>query len=162
MVTAKPIGANKGGAVSMRLNSHTKNETGDDATPELDFIYITNGEYLDGSWGFAISGSHQERHNREEGTNEITWLPSDVRGGTVPATAVINSSNQRADGVYFYPESLAYKFKDNQSERDNLQTTFQYEFGKMVTTIDYTALAQVLTLLVLPQVLILLDGIQLK
>ena len=58
MVTAKPIGANKGGAVSMRLNSHTKNETGDDATPELDFIYLTNGAYLDGSWGFAISGSH--------------------------------------------------------------------------------------------------------
>ena len=50
--------------------------------------------------GFSISGSHQERHNREEGTNEITWLPSDVRGGTVPSSAVITSSNQRADGVY--------------------------------------------------------------
>ena len=138
MVTAKPIGANKGGSISVRGNHHTKNISGDDITPELDFIFITNGNYLGGSWGFSISGSHQERHNREEGTNEITWLPSDVRGGTVPASAVINSSNQRADGVYFYPESLAYKFKDNQSERDNLQTTLQYEFGRMVTTLDYT------------------------
>ena len=138
MVTAKPIGANKGGSISVRGNHHTKNINGDDITPELDFIFITNGDYLGGSWGFSISGSHQERHNREEGTNEITWLPSDVRGGTVPATAVINSSNQRADGVYFYPESLAYKFKDNESERDNLQTTLQYEFGRMVTTLDYT------------------------
>ena len=25
--------------------------------------------------GFALSGSHQERHNREVGTNEITWVP---------------------------------------------------------------------------------------
>ena len=138
MVTAKPIGANKGGSVSVRANHHTKNINGDDITPELDFIYITNGSYLGGSWGFAISGSHQERHNREEGTNEITWLPSDVRGGTVPASAVITSTNQRSDGVYFYPESLAYKFKDNESERDNLQTTLQYEFGRMVTTLDYT------------------------
>jgi len=138
MVTAKPIGANKGGSVSVRANHHTKNVNGDDVTPELDFIYITNGEFLGGSWGLSVSGSHQERHNREEGTNEITWLPSDVRGGTVPTTASINSSNQRADGVYFYPESLAYKFKDNKSERDNLQTTLQYEFGKLVTTFDYT------------------------
>jgi TonB-dependent receptor len=138
MVTAKPIGANKGGSVSVRGNHHTKNVNGDDVTPELDFIYITNGEFNNGSWGFSISGSHQERNNREEGTNEITWLPSDVRGGTVPSSAVITSTNQRSDGVYFYPESLAYKFKDNQSERDNLQTTLQYEFGRMVTTIDYT------------------------
>ena len=140
MVTAKPIGADDGGAVSFRLNQHSKNVNGDDFTPELDFIYITNGEYGGNKWGFSISGSHQERHNREEGTNEITWLPSDVRGGTVPSSAVITSSNQRADGVYFYPESLAYKFKDNQSERDNLQTAFQYEWSNgLVMTIDYTA-----------------------
>ena len=138
MVTAKPIGADKGGAMSFRLQEHTKNVSGDNFTPELDFIYITNGEFGGNSWGFAISGSHQERHNREEGTNEITWLPSDVRGGTVPSTASITSSNQRADGVYFYPESLAYKYKDNQSERDNLQTTFQYDWGRLVMTLDYT------------------------
>ena len=63
MVTAKPIGADKGGAASFRLNHHTKNVNGDDLTPELDFIYITNGEFLGNSWGFSISGSHQERHN---------------------------------------------------------------------------------------------------
>ena len=139
MVTAKPLNADKGGAFSFRLNNHTKNVTGDDYTPELDFIFITNGELDGNSWGFSISGSHQERNNREEGTNEITWLPSDVRGGTVPSSAVITSSNQRADGVYFYPEALAYKFKDNQSERGNLQSAFQYEWSNgLVMTLDYT------------------------
>ena len=110
------------------LNSqnHTKNVTGDDLTPELDFIYVTNGEFEGSKWGFAISGSHQERHNREEGTNEITWLPSNERNH-IPGSATITSANKRADGVFFYPESLAYKFKDNQSERDNLQTTFQWK-----------------------------------
>ena len=139
MVTAKPIGADKGGALSFRLNNHTKNVTGNDQTPEVDFIYITNGEFGGNAWGFSISGSHQERSNREEGTNEITWLPSDVRGGTVPASAVITSSNERSDGVYFYPESLSYKYKDNVSERDNIQAAFQYDFGKAVLTLDYTS-----------------------
>ena len=43
MVTAKPIGANKGGSISVRGNHHTKNINGDDITPELDFrFYIYN------------------------------------------------------------------------------------------------------------------------
>ena len=137
MVTAKPLLANAGASISVRGNNHTKNENGDDLTPELDFIFTTKGEFLGSSWGFAISGSHQERHNREEGTNEITWLPSNERNH-VPASAVITSTNKRSDGVFFYPESLAYKFKDNESERDNLQTTFQWETGRLVTTLDYT------------------------
>ena len=137
MVTAKPLLANPGASISVRGNNHTKNENGDDLTPELDFIFTTKGEFLGSSWGFAISGSHQERHNREEGTNEITWLPSNERNH-VPASAVITSTNKRSDGVFFYPESLAYKFKDNESERDNLQTTFQWETGRLVTTLDYT------------------------
>ncbi len=137
MVTAKPLLANPGASISVRGNNHTKNENGDDLTPELDFIFTTKGEFLGSSWGFAISGSHQERHNREEGTNEITWLPSNERNH-VPASAVITSTNKRSDGVFFYPESLAYKFKDNESERDNLQTTFQWETGRLVSTLDYT------------------------
>ena len=68
MDTAKPLQGDKGGSVSFRLQNHTKNVTGDDLTPELDFIYVTNGEFEGSKWGFAISGSHQERHNREEGT----------------------------------------------------------------------------------------------
>ena len=137
MVTAKPLLADPGGSVSIRANNHTKNENGKDLTPELDFIFTTKGEMMGSSWGFAISGSHQERNNREEGTNEITWLPSNERNH-VPDTAVITSANTRSDGVFFYPESLAYKFKDNESVRDNLQTTFQWETGRLVTTVDYT------------------------
>ena len=41
MVTAKPIGAEKGGALSFRLNNHTKNVTGNDQTPEVDFISVS-------------------------------------------------------------------------------------------------------------------------
>jgi hypothetical protein len=50
---------------------------GDEVTPELDFVFSTLGEdYNGGSWGISFSGTHQVRHNREEGTNEITWNPS--------------------------------------------------------------------------------------
>jgi len=56
MVTAKPIGADAGGAISMRLNHHTKNVTGDDAryikrkgemSPPFPNINLKNNEVLD-------------------------------------------------------------------------------------------------------------------
>ena len=137
MVTAKPIDAKAGGSLSMKGVHNTKNVNGDDITPEMDFIFITNGENAGAKWGFSISGSHQERDNREEGTNEITWLPSSVVSSRV-ASSAITSTNKRSDGAYWYPESLAYKFKDNSSVRDNLQTTFQMELGRLTTTVDYT------------------------
>ncbi len=137
MVTAKPIGAKAGGSLSMRGVHNTKNVNGDDITPELDFVLIRNGDFGGAKWGLSISGSHQERDNREEGTNEITWLPSSVVSSRVAASA-ITSTNKRSDGAYWYPESLAYKFKDNSSVRDNLQTTVQLELGRLTTTIDYT------------------------
>ena len=55
MVTANPLQGDKGGSISFRLQNHTKNVTGDDLTPELDFIYVTNGEFEGSKWGFAIS-----------------------------------------------------------------------------------------------------------
>jgi TonB-dependent receptor len=137
MVTAKPLMANKGGAVSVRGVHNTKNVNGDHLTPELEFIYSTKGAWDNGGWGFALSGSHQKRDNREEGTNEITWLPSSVVSSRV-SSAAITSNNKRSDGAYWYPESLAYKYKDNSSVRDNLQTTFQMQLGRLTTTIDYT------------------------
>ena len=56
MVTAKPLMANKGGAISVRGVHNTKNVNGDDITPELEFIYSTKGAWDNGGWGFALSG----------------------------------------------------------------------------------------------------------
>ena len=67
-------------------------------TPEVSLLYAING----GHWGFAFSGSHQERQNREEGTREANWLiparQALVEGynRTSTQTNVVNN-NTRAD-----------------------------------------------------------------
>jgi len=104
----------------------------------MDFVVVRKGDVFNGGqWGASLSGSHQVRHNREKGTNEITWLPSPERSH-LNSNAVITDNNTRADGAYFYPESLYYKFKDNERKRDNAQATFQYEQGIVRATVDYT------------------------
>ena len=139
MVTTKPLDIGKTvGSFATKAMIDTENETGDDVTPELDFIFSTVGEaYKGGQWGLSFSGTHQVRHNREEGTNEITWNPS-TQENYIPAAATITSTNKRADGAFFYPRNLVYKHKDNERTRNNFQTTFQYELGRVRTTFDYT------------------------
>ena len=137
MVTTKPLNAKNTFGISARLMKHDNVVTGDSSTPEVDVVFIRNGEYNDGKWGFSISGSHHVMHNRESGTNEITWLPSPIINN-VPANAAFNSSNARADGAFFYPSGLLYQNMDNERERQNLQTTFQYELGRVTATLDYT------------------------
>ena len=136
MVTTKPLDAKNSLAISVKGVDHTKN-TNDELTPELDFVFIRNGEFNGGNWGFSLTGAHHEMSNREEGTNEITWLPSPLEDHLNPAS-VITTSNQRADGAYFVPAALMYQIRDNDRTRDNLQTTFQYEMGKVTATLDYT------------------------
>ena len=92
MVTTKPLNAKNTFGISARLMKHDNVVTGDSSTPEVDVVFIRNGEYNDGKWGFSISGSHHVMHNRESGTNEITWLPSPLINN-VPANAAFNSSN---------------------------------------------------------------------
>ena len=138
MVTTKPLDGSNGGAFSVRAMHETSVETGDEYTPEVDFVFIRNGEVFNGGqWGAAVSGSHQVRHNREKGTNEVTWLPSPERTH-LNDNAVITNNNTREDGAYFYPEALYYKFKDNERTRDNAQATFQFEQGIVRATVDYT------------------------
>ena len=107
---------------------------GDDYTPEMDIVFSTKGDAFEGGqWGFAFSASHQVRNNREKSTNEITWLPSinefgedDRAANQLSEDVVITSNeNQRADGAYFYPESLYYRYNDIERTRDNAQVTFQ-------------------------------------
>ncbi|MDG1948786.1 MAG: TonB-dependent receptor, partial [SAR86 cluster bacterium] len=139
MVTTKPLEVGKTvGSFAVKAMIDTENEQGDEVTPELDFVFSTIGEdYNGGSWGLSFSGTHQVRHNREEGTNEITWNPSTVEN-YLPPEAVITSTNQREDNAFFYPRNLVYKYKDNERVRNNFQTAFQYELGRVRTTVDYT------------------------
>ena len=140
MVTTKPIDGKNGGGISVRAMHHSSVETGDDYTPEVDLVFLRNGEVGDDAkWGFSISGSHHVMHNRESGTNEITWLPSPIINN-VPGNAVVTSSNARADGAFFYPSGLLYKNMDNERTRENLQTTLQWEQGIVTATLDYTCL----------------------
>ena len=139
MVTTKPLDIGKTiGSFAVKAMIDTENEVGDDVTPELDFVFATVGdEYNGGQWGVSISGTHQVRHNREEGTNEITWNPS-TSENYVPSIANITSTNQREDGAFFYPRNLVYKHKDNERVRNNFQAAFQYELGRVRATLDYT------------------------
>ena len=145
MVTTKPLDGKAGGGISVRALEHKKNVVGDDFSPEVDLVYIAKGEYGDAKWGFSISGSHHEMHNRETSTNEITWYPSSQfnavpaftdQAGRVPT--VITNNNTRADGVFFFPNALGYQNMDNERIRENLQTTFQWEQGIVTATLDYT------------------------
>ena len=138
MVTIKPLKRENGGAISVKGVAHSKNAVGDDITPEIDFVFSRKGSYNGGDWGFALSGAHHEMNNREEGTNEITWLPSPLENHLNP-NAVVTSANTRADNAFFYPAALMYQVRDNERTRDNLQTTFQYEIGRFTTTFDYTS-----------------------
>ena len=139
MVTTKPLEVGKTvGSFAVKAMIDTENEVGDEVTPEVDFVFSTLGEdYNGGTWGISFSGTHQVRHNREEGTNEITWNPSTIEN-YLPPQAVVTSTNQREDGAFFYPRNLVYKHKDNERVRNNFQTAFQYELGRVRATLDYT------------------------
>ena len=140
MVTTKPLDIGETvGSFSAKAMVDTENEVGDEVTPELDFVFSTVGEEFNGGkWGVSVSGTHQVRHNREEGTNEITWLPS-TEENYLSGAATVTSSNARSDGAFFYPQNIVFKHKDNERVRQNLQSAFQYELGKVRTTLDYTA-----------------------
>ena len=95
--------------------------------------------------GYAVSGSFQDRNNRETGTRESNWITVEdlalIEGySRVDKNAAgITNNNQRADGKTFYQEPSAYQFKDNDRLRINGQVTIQYEFTEnIVATADYT------------------------
>jgi TonB-dependent receptor len=139
MVTTKPLDIDRDviGSFSAKAYDHSKGES---ITPEVDFVYATKNVNDEISWGFSVSGSHQDRENREDGTNEIPWVPMVSEGLTfrIPGNAAITNNNQRADGEFFHPEYLNYRFKNNKRIRNNAQTAFQVEVGKVRATLDYT------------------------
>ncbi|MDA7701678.1 TonB-dependent receptor [Gammaproteobacteria bacterium] len=139
MVTTKPLNID-GTKFSLSAGMVNDSTSTEGETPEISLLYAING----GHWGFAFSGSHQERQNREEGTREANWLiPSRmaaIEGYNRTSTQTnVTDNNARTDGVTFYQEPTAYQIKDNDRLRKNAQVTFQLmPNDRNVTTLDYT------------------------
>ena len=141
MVTTKPLDI-EGTLTSGSFNVLEDSSSKDSSRPyEAAFVHSANK----GNWGYAISGSIQERNNREEGTRESNWitvedmLPLDGYCCRVDKNAAgITNGNTRADGKTFYQEPSGYLIKDNDRERVNAQGSLQYDFEKARATIDYT------------------------
>lgn len=152
MVTTRPLDVNgRISSVSVAGVYDTTAEGGINNPVEIDFVTASNN----GDWGWALSGSLQERSNREEGTQESNWqttLPYDEAAtGLADAgnsyqearrrldNAVIRGINGRIDNAIFVPERHGYQIKDNNRIRQNLQATVQRQMGENVrATLDYT------------------------
>ena len=140
MVTTKPLSIN-GSLNSFSVDVLDDSTSSDGLKPEFNFVHSSNF----GNFGFAISGSFQDRNNVEEGTRESNWLVVEdmaaIEGySRVDKTAPgITNNNQRADGKTFYQEPTAYQIKENDRERTNAQVTMQYAFSdSLMATLDYT------------------------
>ena len=133
-------------SINGSLNSFSvdvlKDSTSEDGTkPEFNFVHSSNF----GKFGFAVSGSFQDRNNIEEGTRESNWITVEDLAAVEGyfrvdknATGITNG-NQRSDGKTFYQEPSAYQIKENDRERTNAQVTFQYAFSdNLMGTLDYT------------------------
>ena len=140
MVTTKPLSIN--GSLNSFSVDLLKDSTSEDGTkPEFNFVHSSNF----GKFGFAVSGSFQDRNNIEEGTRESNWITVEdlaaVEGySRVDKNAAgITNKNQRSDGKTFYQEPSAYQIKENERERTNTQDTLQYAFSdNLMWTLDYT------------------------
>jgi TonB-dependent receptor len=145
MVTTKPLNVD-GTKQSFSIGLVEDTTSEDSKTPlEAAFLYATNRD----RWGFSISGSFQERSNREEGTRENNWITVEDMAVTEGYNRVVDNpfynpaniidNNQRADGKTFYQEPTGYQIKDNNRERINAQATFQFAVTDALTaTVDYT------------------------
>ena len=140
MVTTKPLSIN-GTLNSFSVDVLDDTTSSDGLKPEFNFVHSSNF----GKFGFAVSGSFQDRNNVEEGTRESNWITVEnlalIEGySRVDKTAAgITNNNTRADGKTFYQEPAAYQIKENDRERTNAQVTMQYAFSdNVMATVDYT------------------------
>jgi len=145
MVTTKPLNVD-GTKVSLSAGLVEDTTSEDSGTPlEIAALYATNQD----RWGFSISGSFQQRTNREEGTRESNWITVEDMAAVEGYNRVtccwanggadIVDNNQRADGKTFYQEPSAYLIKDNDRERINAQAAFQFAItDELTATVDYT------------------------
>lgn len=105
----------------------------DSLTPEISGIY--SDTFMNDTIGVSISGSIQERNNREENAGVDQWFLN----RDYSATANITDNNQRADGATWYPQNLGYGWSDIERKRTNGQLVLQYKpVESVTTTLDYT------------------------
>ncbi|MDX1625137.1 MAG: TonB-dependent receptor, partial [Wenzhouxiangellaceae bacterium] len=104
----------------------------DEWTPEIAGLYSQT--FGDGKFGILLSGSYQQRDNREENASVDNWRPNgQLDGGNV------NNNNQRADGVWWHPQNVGYGWSDISRERINGQAVLQYAPTDSITaTVDFT------------------------
>jgi len=145
MVTTRPLNID-GTKQSYSLSLVEDTTSTEGGTPiEAALLFATNQD----RWGFSVSGSFQERSNREEGTRENNWITVEdmaaiegynrVMDNPFYDPANIINNNRRADGKTFYGEPTGYQIKDNNRKRINAQTTFQFAItDELVATVDYT------------------------
>jgi TonB-dependent receptor len=137
IVTAKPLN-NPGFKASFSAGAVADStDTNDENTPEIDF-FVTNS-FLEDRLGISLSGSHQERNNREEGLQETSWFNTANNFNISPGAVIDSSANMREDGVLFFPEKVGFQIKDNERTRNNAQVTLQFDVTEKIrATVDYT------------------------
>jgi len=141
MVTTKPLLIEDTlNSFSIDLLDDSTSEEGD-LKPEFNFVHSSNF----GNWGLAVSGSYQDRNNREEGTRESNWIIVEDKAREEgyfrvdKNAAGITNNNTRPDGKTFYQEPTAYLIKDNDRVRKNAQVALQFEVNEdLIATVDYT------------------------
>lgn len=104
----------------------------DEWTPEIEGL-ISN-TFFDDRVGILISGAYQRRDNREENASVDNWQPNGQLNG-----GIVNSNNQREDGVWWHPQNVGYGWSDIRRDRKNLHAALQFApTDRFTATLDYT------------------------
>ncbi|MFT5140233.1 MAG: TonB-dependent receptor [Lysobacterales bacterium] len=136
MITTRPLDAPGFKSVLSVKGVHESSASdgaGDSFTPEVAGVF--SNTFADDTFGILISGSFQERNNREEQASVDSWIPNRPVG----ASAVVQDNNQRADGITWSPQNAGYGWADIVRERTNGQLVLQYApTDRFTATLDYT------------------------
>lgn len=134
MVTARPLNTPgfKGVVSGKAVHETSVEDIGDKVTPEISALF--SNTFADDTIGVLVSGSYQDRDNREENAAVDNWIPNVGTG-----VGIITDNNQREDGATWYPQNSGYGKKDTSRQRTNGQVVLQYAPSDTLTaTLDYT------------------------
>ncbi len=110
----------------------------DDVTPEVSGLFSTT--FANDTIGILISGSYQERDNREEFAEVAEWKPNyGLEGGTVNGAPRENFTSPGLEGTWWHPQNVGYGFNDISRDRTNAQAVLQWApTDRFTATLDYT------------------------
>ncbi len=134
MLSARPLNSSGFKAVvsGKAVHETSVEDVGDKFTPEISGL--VSNTFADDTIGVLVSGSYQDRNNREENAAVDNWIPNVGTG-----TGVITNNNLREDGSTWYPQNSGYGIKDTSRQRTNAQLVLQYAPTEDITaTVDYT------------------------